>query len=742
MKHAHDRKLSVVYFSDIVGYTRLMGQDEDHAFDLMTENLAIHKTVLEKYNGRIIKELGDGILATFDTAPEAMMASLEIQKTWSSNSDLNLRIGLHCGEVIFDHGDVFGDAVNIAARIQSVGVPSSVVFSEQVLKLLTAEHEFTTVKLGLVSLKNVQREIELYALTNQPLRIPRRNEILENIKHQDSSRWKYILGVAAVFILAAFFIYSAFYTGSTWDKDKSVAVLPFENLSKSEQQDFFAAGLTSDVITQISKINSLKVISEETIREFRNEIPSLSVVGKTLNVSTVLRGTIQFEGEQIKINVELVDVAENKNIWAESFNKESADIFLVQSEIAREIARALDATLSVEEQNQISKAQTSSFSAYEMYLKGRDLYYKYDSLSNIQAAEIFRKAIKTDPNYAMAYTGLADTYAQMDYFGNGENMLDSSIAASSKALEIDPYLAEGYNSLGSANYYKGRNDLAQIAFEKALVLNPNFSSAMGNLATIYFTKGELVKAYQLQIKSTELNPKNYIPFQIAGWIQMILENHQASEELLTASLEIQKEPMTYEKLAFGLINQGKMDEAKKIYSAIFENNEDPGFIEFESAGLIAFYAGEPDLARESMEQALSLKEGFESDPYFFTPIYLSWLYLQSGEVAKANDLLEDAIQVSQESLDQGFTDYNIALNLALAYQIKGEADLVITNLELAKQYGWRDVFLVEKNPMFKSIQSNPAFSALIEKLKTENNELKQEIEVKEQANSNISLTSN
>lgn len=720
-----NRKLSVVYFSDIVGYTRLMGRNEDAAFELMKKNLAVHTEIFEKYRGKIIKELGDGILAVFESVPEALSAALEVQKFCKKNGEFQLRIGLHSGEVIFDHGDVFGDAVNLASRIQSVAIPSSILISERIFQKIQSAEDFQTVKMGAFSLKNVETEIELYALTNSPLVVPKRNEILQNIKFQDRNLWKYWVGISALLILVSYLIFSIFGENRNWDdREKSVAVLPFENLSENEDQDFFSDGLTSDIISQITKVNSLKVISKDAVREYKNDRPSLKEIAETLNVSTVLIGSVQWDGDKIKIRVELVDVGKNKNIWEESYDRDSKDIFLVQTEIAREIAKALDANLSVEEQNQIGKAQTSSFSAYEMYLKGRDYYYKYDSATNLLAAETFKKAISLDPDYAMAYTGLADAYAQMSYFGLGMDWLDYSLEASSKALEIDPFLSEAYSSQGSAYYYKGRKDLSQVSFEKALALNPNLSSAIGNLATVYFSNGQLDKSLRLQSRSAAINPNNYIPFQIAGWIYRILGNQVEARKWMDQSLSIQKDPVTYEQYAYSYLSENSTEKALEIVHEIFIQGAENGSRHYEAAGLISFYSAKQDLALENLMQSQNRNETYDTDPYFPVPFFLAAFNENEREAQK---LIDMAIQIRIEAIESGDKDYNLPLYIAMGYMLKNQESEAINNLNLAYELGWRDYFMVENNWVFDSIKKNPEYRKLITTIKNDIDQMNQNL---------------
>jgi adenylate cyclase len=202
------RQLSVVFFSDIVGYTLLMGKDEDRAFELMKKNVSFHQQAFEKHNGRLIKELGDGILAVFETAEDSLNASLEIQNLWHDDPEVKLRIGLHSGEIIFENNDVFGDAVNVASRIQSIGVPSCILFSKEVLLLIKDKLIFPCINLGYFDLKNVARKLELFALTNDILAVPKRQEMIRTVKFQERNPWKYWIGIVALIGVIGFLIWT------------------------------------------------------------------------------------------------------------------------------------------------------------------------------------------------------------------------------------------------------------------------------------------------------------------------------------------------------------------------------------------------------------------------------------------------------------------------------------------------------------------------------------------------------
>jgi TolB-like protein/class 3 adenylate cyclase/lipopolysaccharide biosynthesis regulator YciM len=715
MSSVLNRKLSIVFFSDIVGYTKLMGRNEEEAFELVTQNLKVHSEIIAKYKGQIIKELGDGILGTFENAEDALDASIEIQKVWISEGKLELRIGLHCGEVIFDHGDVFGDAVNIAARIQGIGIPSCVIFSDKVHALIKNRPDFTYNKLGVFQLKNVEKDIDLYALTNSPCAKPERKDLIKNIRSQEKPVWKFWVGVAATFSLLLFLIYSFLWNEYTWEKDKSVAVLPFTNIVANPNQEYFAEGLTEDIIYNISKLEKIKVIDKSAVYDFKESEISLDSIATILNVSTIVKGSIQWIGENIRINIQMIDPIENKNLWNETYNREVKDIFKVQSEIAAKIATTLNYKLSSREKEQLSKEQTNSFEAYELYLKGKESFSKFDKRNTYLAIDFYKDAIEIDPNYASAYSSLADSYARLDYFGEGSNWLDSSLKVSEKALSIDPYLEEAFKSRGAVFYYEGQIEYAQMSFEKALVLNPNYSAAIGNLATVYMTQGKLIEALKLQLKSTSLNPTYFVPIQITGWIYRLLNQPTQALDWLQKANSINFDPVTAEQIAYVLLSQNKKEEALKMIDIVLDHDDSTEY-SLSSAGYIAIFSGENDLAFKLLEQAYLLNPEMKNDKSHPTPIFLAYLYLQTGNLSAAESLIKPSLEAREKTLVSIKEDHNLWLDLAQLEALRKNESKVIENLNQAFKNGFRDDFYIINNPIFKDYLSNPEIQNVLNQI--------------------------
>ncbi|MEN2283670.1 tetratricopeptide repeat protein [Algoriphagus sp. SE2] len=721
MNQSLNKKLSVVFFSDIVGYTELMGRDEDNAYQLMKDNLDVHQHFFEKYQGTLIKELGDGVLAIFENAEDALNASIEIQTEWQSRGEIRLRIGLHCGDVIFDRGDVYGDAVNIASRIQSIGVPSCVLFSKQLKSLIKSEDEFPNVKLGEFKLKNVERGLTLFALSTEPLVVPRREEMISTIKYQERKTWRYWVGIGLLISIIAFLIWFINWGESTsWTKDKSIAVLPLKNLNADPSKEYFSDGLTEDIITQLSKINSLRVISRTSTVLYKNSQESNPEIALALGVSTLLEGSVQWSGERLRIRVQLIDANSNQAIWAETFDLEMIeDLFDVQSRIASEIATKLQAEVTLSEIDQINQKPTSSFEAYEQYLKGRGQYYEYQLTNNKSALASFKEAIKIDSTFALAWAGLGDAYAQMyGIFNYPSVWLDSSLYAGSKAIQMDSRLAEGYKAMGVAYYYNNQYQLALEYLEKAVEISPNHAQAIGNLATVYFITGQLDKSLDLQRKAAGLNPKSFIPFQILGWNYRLFENQKQAQNWLRKSISIKPSFDTYEQLGLSFLAEGKSDSVKSVIAQVrkLHNNESSND---QVAGILSYMNRDYENAENYLTQSIEEKDNWESDPYFYAPIYLASIFQSKGKSDEADfyinkKLNEYTMELKGENADKEFAVFTAAL-----YLMKKNKEKAIEFLNLAKDMNFQDYQLLEINPLFDSIRDNPEFMILIEDIKSE-----------------------
>jgi TolB-like protein/class 3 adenylate cyclase/Tfp pilus assembly protein PilF len=728
MKNEPKRTCAAIMFSDIVGYTALMGEDQELAFQLVKKNAKYHQEVINIHHGKLIKELGDGVLCYFPKGEEALAAAYELQQHYFKSKELSLRIGIHYGEVILDRHDVFGDAVNIASRLQTLGSPGSILFSHKIREDIDENSPLKPVSLGKFKLKNVKEPLEVFALSNAGLVIPKRGEILKLL---ESRLKKFMVGGLVVLSLAL--VGFGIYHKSSINKlmaepEKSIAVLPFENLGQTDTEDYLVEGLTEDIISQLSKISSLRVIAKSGVStSYKDKKDNLKSLGLALNVNYLLEGNVQLYKNQIRIRASLIDINSNKNIWAETYENNTDDIFSMQTEIAQAIAQSLSAKLTQAEIIQLEKKPTKSFTAYEYYHKGRDYYYKYDLENNLKAIAEFKMAFTNDPNFALAWAGLGDAYSQnYGRFGLGAIWIDSAILAAKKAIEIDSNSSEGYKAYSTAYNYLGKYEEALKLLQKAVKLNPNNPQALGNIGTVYQTLGKLDQSLIYQKKAAGLNPKLYIPFQLIGWTYRLLGDYENATNWLNKSLERSKNRETYEQLGLAYIAQNKPEIALELIPNLLSlldtarENKEIKQIEnakiYESAGIILFFAGDMPRARSYFEKSIESNPQYGIDLWAYSPIYLGYFFKDEGNMIEAEVILEGALHLNLGEVKKQTEDSEHYFNLASIYSIIGNDSQSLFYLKLAKQKNWVDIFKATHNPIFRNLSKNKEFKKTIQEI--------------------------
>lgn len=545
-----------------------------------------------------------------------------------------------------------------------------------------------------------------------------------------------IINVSLVALLILQYLYFSYWNPMRGEEnpvlavseDKSIAVLPFENLSTNEENEYFSDGLTEDIITQLSKIKSLRVISRTSVLQYKENPRPVSEIARELGITVVLEGSVRRVGDRIRISGQLIDAINDRHLWAESYDRDIEDVFVVQSEIAQTIASTLEAQLTPSEKENIEKQPTENISAYDFYLKGRDYYYQYTDQANEMAIEQFKKAIALDPDYALAWAGLGDAYSQKNtLYGYEFTWNDSSIAAGEKAIALDPTSSEAYKALANAYNYAKQYDQAFELLQKAVTLNPNNAAAVGNLGSSYFLQGKLSEALKWQKKAALLNPKSSIPSYIIGWVYRLLGDHDSAELWLTKSINQQPLPDAYRELAYSYVSQGREAEALALIPSLLGLEEDNSRI-FEIAGIIADYAGDTTRATEYYRQSIALNESVNTDPQTISPIGLGRIMLKSGNDMEGNLLLTRATALSLDEINQGSQADDPPFNLAAINAIQGRKTEALQWLQQAVDARLIDYALLEHSPYFENIRQEPEFLQIVASLKLEIVEMREQAE--------------
>ena len=482
---------AAIMFTDIVGYTKLMGSDEDKAFEVLKKNQDIHNELIQQFKGKLIKEMGDGMLISFDLASDAVRCAIEIQKA-CKEQDIPLKIGVNSGEMVFAGADVLGDGVNIASRLQDNAQEGGIVISGKVYSDIKNKAGIYTKFIGDKKLKNVDEPVKVYEVLYQG---EERLEIAKKESKKFSGKYLFYLG-GIVIVIAAILIWNYLPISSKSafiDKEKSIAVMPFDNESADKENEYFVNGMMEDIRNNLSKIGDLRVISKTSTEKYRETNLLTKEIAEELGVNYLLEGTVQKQGNLVKIHAQLIDTKTDDHIWTETYQRDISEVFKVQTEIAQSIANELYAVITPAELEIIETIPTTNLTAYDFFLRARDEHMMYwQDYSNRNALEqaitLYRRALEYDSTYAQAYTGLALAYRDNHFLETiqEDDFLDSVLILANKALSFDNQLDEAYFVRGY--YYviaKSEFEKALIDFEKALQINPNYSWAYLEIGRLY-----------------------------------------------------------------------------------------------------------------------------------------------------------------------------------------------------------------------------------------------------------------
>jgi len=675
-----DRRHIAVMFTDIVGYTALMGSDEDKAFEMLKRNHTIHETLIKKHNGTLIKEVGDGTLASFPLASDAVRCALDIQKE-AKSQQIPLKIGIHEGEMVMADEDVLGDGVNVASRLQEISADGSITISGRVYSDVKNKTGIKTKFIGDKRLKNVDDPVKVYEVVCEELVI--KKPTINQVFGKSKIRLLYYIIPGLVLIIAATLIWQLVPTTETSptnreasvDKEISIAVLPFDNLSGDPDQEVMCDGLTEEIIHHLSTIEDFnKVISRNSIMTFKDTYKKTPEIAEELGVNILLEGSYRQSGNRLRITVQLIEAESDKHLWSEIYENPIGDIFDIQTDIAQKIAQELKKILSPEEIEKIGKKPTENLEAYNLYLKGRYFWNKRTAPGFQTGIEYFHQAIEKDPTYSLAYAGISDCYNLLGWHDllPPEEVYPKAKAAAEKALMMDETLSQAHASLAYVKMlYDWDWNTAEREFKRALDLNPNYA-----------------EAHQWY--------SEYLAY-IGRYDESIREAKRA-QELDPLSLSINH------NLGLVFYEAHQFDLAIEKYQKVLQM--DPSFIvTYNYLGLA--YAGKKmyNDAISKVQMAIDLTEK-QSPLYVGT---LAFIYASLGNTVEAEEVLEHLLELSQHR-------YIAPVSLAIIYGAMGQMDQAFDWME--KGYKVRDDFMMtlKTEPRLNSLRSDPRFQDLLERM--------------------------
>jgi len=539
------RQLAAIMFTDIVGYTALMGNDEQKAFAILNKNRSLQQPIIEQFNGRWIKELGDGVMASFNTVSDAVNAAIKIQEACNAAKDFQLSIGIHQGEIIFENNDIYGYAVNIASRIQTLGVPGSVLFSKKITDEIRNKAEFQITSLGSFEFKNVEEPIEVFALSNPGFVVPRPEDMrgkLKTVPKKKSKKGMLIAAATAILVISLLLVFkntilSKKIVAATI---KSLAILPFENIENDSTLSFLSDGIPENLINRFSNIAGIKVFARSATFGLKDSSLRIENLRRLLNADMVLTGRLQKKGHGYFLNCELVDAANQNLIWGNKYELGTTDVSRIEDSIITSLLNPLQ--ISLVNNSKIDQHQKEvNPEAYAEYLKGRYLSYGSTPDESEKALSHFREAIRIDPKYATAYAAIANEKIVQGLFSTAsKNEIVNEVRTALEAAKaLDPELADIYTSEGALKFYYDWDWKGAIAsYKKALELDPGNATIYIRYSTTLADLGRHKEALPLADKAVELDPVSIPSLHNLGWVNFLAGNYKKSSDAFGKALEL------------------------------------------------------------------------------------------------------------------------------------------------------------------------------------------------------------
>jgi len=477
-----ERKLAAIFYGDVAGYSRLTGQDEEGTHRILSSYLDAITDAIKNHNGKVVHFAGDAVLADFSTVKDALSCAVSAQQDikirnldFTDDNKLEFRIGVNIGDVIVDRNDIYGDGVNIAARLESLADSGGVCISGAVYDAIRGKLQLEYEFLGEQRVKNIAEPVRAYRV------------IIESSKSETASP-----------------------PVTTQISNKpSIAVLPFENMSGDPEQEYFSDGISEDIITDLSKISGLFVISRNSSFVYKRKLVNVRQVGQDLGVRYVLEGSVRKAGNKVRITSQLIDSNTDGHVWAERFDRDLEDIFAVQDEVTQKIVTALQVQLSQVEQERLTHRDTDNLDAYDYLLRGKEYYLRFTREANQQARQLYEKAVELDPSYAMALAELARVCVQSRNHGWTQNLTEPLRQASDfaeRAVKLNDSLPQAHIALGFINMWRRDHEAAIAEVNKGLALDPNHAEGQMYQAIILGFAGQPEESMEWVEKAIRLNP--------------------------------------------------------------------------------------------------------------------------------------------------------------------------------------------------------------------------------------------
>jgi adenylate cyclase len=781
------RKLAAIMFTDIVGYTALMSKDEQHAHQIIHKSRDLLKALVEQYNGECLQTVGDETLSSFASVVDAVNCALEIQRSFRDDPEINLRVGIHIGDVVFDGDEIYGDGVNVASRLQALAEPGGICISGKVYSEIRNKPGMEAVFLGEKTLKNVDLPMKVYAITVEPpsaalpeTSVDKKTEPVPAKK--PTRRILVALAGMIVIILGLYTVYSRYLavpaTAPGEKQIKSIAVLPFVNMSPDKDQEYFCDGLAEELLNMLARVKGLRVIARTSSFAFKGEKVDIATIGEKLDVESVLEGSVRKADHMVRITTQLINVSDRSHLWSETYDRRLDDIFAVQEEISRQVVGALKVTLLAEDESELSGRPTENIQAYDLYLLGRHHLNASWRLESVEKAiDFFSRAIDLDPEYALAYAGLAEAYIRQSRATNvpRNQAIESAEKAATRALALDSLLAEAHAAFGLVKDWQYDYPTAEAAFIKAIELNPNYMQTYGYYAHLmnvlgrykdaitlveqgleidplsqelrqnfnwnllnmgrieeleyeykhmaYWMYGPLAETFKRTLKQVEADPANSTRYWLLADGYLDLGEYELAEKSLARVRELAPESIHESKVDYYIyLVQGRYKQCLQYAYDRLSKDPDNAFN--------IHYAALAEMLVGNYEKALTLYESarlaynrvgipFGLEPYFINAygkaflVYIAYSYIKTGEHEKGQELLAESRAFLDKLREQGLGTPPSYYFEASLNALGGNRQQALASLRKAIDLGWRRSWYAKIDPPMESLRDTPEFKQMM-----------------------------
>ena len=741
---SRNHQLAAIMFTDIEGYTALMQQDERTALEFRNRHREVFETVSKKFQGRILQYYGDGTLSTFASAIDAVRCGIEMQLAFRQEPQIPVRIGIHTGDIIVTKDDIIGDGVNVASRIESLAAVGTVYISEKVYDEVKNQNGIQTVSMGVFELKNVAKPIEVYAITNPGLAVvdqksgadaivDESNKPNREAKAQGNRMATFSVLIFLSIVIVGYILYTTNFFGiisipkTLSDQaisKKSIAVLPFINDSRDSTNIYFINGLMESTLNNLQKIGDLRVISRTSVEKYRNNPKSISEIAQELNVRYIVEGSGQKIGDQILLNIQLIDAQSDKHLWSEQYSRKATAIFNLQREIAKSITDEIEVFVTPEVEKMIDTPPTDNLVAYDHFLKGLDLLSKIDNYDYQASIGHFEKAIEEDPKFARAYAATAMAYYYLDRGQAEQKYADQINYYADQALLFDPELPQSLIAKALFFMHGGQYELAESYFEKALEYNPNYDLVFVFLIDLYVNYiPDTEKYLEYALRGLEIDISAY-DSTIASLSYLHLSNAfiqsgfiDEAEIYINNSLAYQPTNLysQYVRAYIVYARNRNLEQTKNLLVEVLRKDTMRLDV-MQEVGKFYYFMQDYKNAYHYYRKFVDLKKAWNLDIYHSENAKISIVFANMGLSEEADELMTDFKNYADN--DQSvYKD----LSLAAYYSYLDEKEKSIEHLrrfsEQENYFYWILVFS-EIDPMLENVKDLPEFVVIFNEIET------------------------